>query len=129
MKSNNYQPKTINRTIAIVQRKEAFISWITEKLKAIDTNPTLPQVSGYDSKYTFLLPTLETSTETDSYLQQHCAKIIEFHVLQILGDEHKDLLPNNMDWQLFTSWFSYEAHSVIIDLDEQTDLSQDSWTY
>lgn len=109
--------RTINRSAVVVRPKEPFIQW------AMHVDDTSYQLEDSIRKHlsVYLVP-------PDPHGRQEAAPLREyFHRIFVeeLEGWHRDEAgwPQVRDLKTFHEWFEVEAESVVIDLDDETELA------
>lgn len=100
----------INRAVAIIKPRQAYIDW-ANSLPDTEDEITLEEVR--TDCTAILLPEYDYVENAPVFIKKICSEIFEME----LEEESLDRKhwPQNLDYNTFLEWFDIEIHSVVID--------------
>jgi hypothetical protein len=106
---------SINRNAIVVKPQKPFFDWI---------NFIYPESPVYDKEEAniYLIREMESNEAIEKWLKRNFDRIFQNE----LNDWHtaEEDCPKRRTFKIFQEWFSYEIHSMVLDL-EETDVSKD----
>ncbi len=109
--SKNYPMYTLNRSIAILRKKQPYLNWV-QNLPDPDHEISLKELNREPD--CFLIPNFETDESHMNYVKKNCAFIFEEEMNSWWTDE-KDW-EKDLSWKNFQKWFDIEICSLPFDL-------------
>jgi len=105
------QLKSINRLIAILRPKQAFLDWINSMPD--DPNTMTMEEVAYEN-LCFLIPEYESNEQGREFILKNAEAILE---VQLEGwDQSGETWPEKLDRRLLQKFFDIEVHSEVIDM-------------
>ncbi len=101
---------TINRQVAVLKPKEAYVRWVNSVIDPEDPC----NISDLRNDCTaFLIPHFDDDSESLKYIEKIYKKIFEIELNGWSTD--KGTWPKKFDLSLFQKWFYVEFHSEVFD--------------
>ena len=116
MKPLTYYYESINRNAILVKPKKPFIEWLNEVFK--DEAP----VTSMEENNIYLVREMASNEDVEKWVSKNFESIFVNELNDWCADE--DEWPGERTYKLFQEWFSFEIHSMILDLEEEPVLKE-----
>lgn len=100
----------INRSIAVIRPKKAFIDWANN---LPDANFQVSDKDFRDDCLVILIPEYDTNEQAKEYISELYEEILERELFGWCTNE--EWWPKNRTQEIFWQWFDMELHSVVVD--------------
>jgi len=105
------QFKSINRTVAVLKPKPAFMDWINS-MPGDGPPMAIEEIS--DDCLCFLIPEYDTNEQALEFILKNALPILE---AELIGwDQSGETWPDKLDRRLLQKFFDIEIHSEVIDM-------------
>jgi hypothetical protein len=105
------QFKSINRTVAVLKPKQAFVDWVNSMP---GDGPPMAIEEIFDDCLCFLIPEYDTNEQALEFILKNAQPILE---AELIGwDQSGDTWPDKLDRRLLQKFFDVEIHSEVIDM-------------
>lgn len=105
-------PRMINRTVAVIKPKQAFLDWL-KSVPDWDLKLTLDDLRKEDCT-TLLIPEFFSLDQAHRYVESLHTALFEVELDGWYRD--RKLWPKRRNLALFRKWFDIELHSMVIDV-------------
>ena len=105
------QLKLINRTVAVLKPKQAFVDWVNSMPGG---DPPMAMDEIFDDSLCFLIPEYDTNEQALEFILKNVQPILE---AELIGwDQSGETWPDKLDRRLLQKFFDVEIHSEVIDM-------------